>query len=57
LVIEYVSNIVALFTIFKSLNSLQALESALNDMLIEEMVNEVSAFLIAFYAFFEKILD
>jgi hypothetical protein len=48
LIIEGVSNIVALFTIIKRLNSLQALEPTLNNMLIEEMVNEVSTLLVAF---------
>jgi hypothetical protein len=48
LIIEGVSNIVALFTIIKGLNSLQALEPTLNNMLIEEMVNEVSTLLVAF---------
>jgi len=53
LIIENVSNIVALSSIIKSLNCLQALESTLNDVLIEEMMNEVSTFLITFEAFFE----
>jgi hypothetical protein len=47
LIIENVSNIVALSSIIKSLNCLQALEPTLNNVLIEEMMNEVSTFLIA----------
>jgi len=53
LIIENVSNIVALSSIIKSLNCLQALEPTLNDVLIEEMMNEITTFLITFEAFFE----